>query len=119
GSVAVEVALKMARQAQAACGHGARTLFASARGGYHGDTWKAMSLCDPETGMHSHFGGALQPQLFVRRPPIGFGEPWSDDPAVNGLDEVASLFDQQAEHIAGFIIEPVVQGAGGMHFYHP
>jgi len=119
GSVAVEVALKMARQAQAARGHATRTMFASARGGYHGDTWKAMSLCDPETGMHGHFGGSLQPQFFVRRPPVAVGDAWIEDPALNGLQEVETLFAEQAGRIAGFIIEPVVQGAGGMRFYHP
>lgn len=119
GSVAVEVALKMARQAQAARGEGGRTLFASARGGYHGDTWKAMSLCDPDTGMHGHFGAALQPQLFVEPPPVPFDATWPDDPARNGLGEVAALFARDGARIAAFIIEPVVQGAGGMRFYHP
>ncbi|QRZ15287.1 adenosylmethionine--8-amino-7-oxononanoate transaminase [Paracoccus methylovorus] len=119
GSVAVEVALKMAVQAQLGLGHPGRVGFASARGGYYGDTWKAMSLCDPENGMHSHFGAALQVQHFVPRPPIAFGAEWSDDPARNGLGAVEALFAEKADRIAAFIVEPVVQGAGGMWFYHP
>ncbi|MCJ1900229.1 MULTISPECIES: adenosylmethionine--8-amino-7-oxononanoate transaminase [Paracoccus] len=119
GSVAVEVALKMAVQAQLGLGQAGRVAFASARGGYYGDTWKAMSLCDPETGMHSHFGAALQVQHFVPRPPIPFGAEWPEDPARNGLGAVEALFAEKAYGIAGFIVEPVVQGAGGMWFYHP
>ncbi len=119
GSVAVEVALKMAAQAQLGRGQAGRTHFASALGGYYGDTWKAMSLCDPQTGMHTHFGKALQIQHFVPRPPIAFHEDWTDDPARNGLGAVEALFAEKAHEIAGFIIEPVVQGAGGMWFYHP
>jgi adenosylmethionine---8-amino-7-oxononanoate aminotransferase len=119
GSVAVEVALKMALQAQMARGQTQRTGFASVRGGYHGDTWKAMSLCDPETGMHGHFGAALAPQHFAPAPPIGVDDSWSDEPALNGLGAVAALFAQKGAQIAAFILEPVVQGAGGMRFYHP
>lgn len=119
GSVAVEVALKMARQAQAARGEAGRTLFATVRGGYHGDTWKAMALCDPVTGMHGSFGSSLQPQLFVPAPPLPFDAAWNDDTAVNGLGEVARLFASESGRIAAFIVEPVVQGAGGMRFYQP
>ncbi|WP_288950156.1 adenosylmethionine--8-amino-7-oxononanoate transaminase [uncultured Paracoccus sp.] len=119
GSVAVEVALKMALQAQLGLGQGGRMHFASARGGYYGDTWKAMSLCDPVTGMHSQFGAALQVQHFVPRPPIPFGAEWDEDPARNGLGAVEALFAQKTHEIAAFIVEPVVQGAGGMWFYHP
>lgn len=119
GSVAVEVAVKMAIQAQIGAGHIGRTALATARGGYHGDTWKAMSLCDPETGMHSHFGRAIAAQYFVSRPKIAFGAAWPNDPAQNGLSEVEALFARNADKIAAFIIEPVVQGAGGMYFYHP
>ena len=119
GSVAVEVALKMALQAQVARGFPARTAFAAVRGGYHGDTWKAMSLCDPDTGMHGQYGRALQVEHFVAAPPIPFGADWDEDPARNGLSEVARLFEAHGERIAAFILEPVVQGAGGMRFYHP
>ena len=119
GSVAVEVAVKMAVQAQIAAGHPARTQIATARGGYHGDTWKAMSLCDPETGMHSHFGRAVSAQHFVPTPPLVFDDEWLDEPKQNGLAEVEALFARHGADIAAFIIEPVVQGAGGMRFYHP
>lgn len=119
GSVAVEVALKMALQAQLGRGYPNRTRFASTRGGYYGDTWKAMSLCDPENGMHSHFGSALQVQYFVPRPPIAFDEPWQEDPALNGLGAVEALLAEKSSELAAFIVEPVVQGAGGMWFYHP
>lgn len=119
GSVAVEVALKMALQAQVARGRRGRTSFATALGGYHGDTWKAMSLCDPETGMHGYFGRALQIQHFVPVPPIRFDEPWREDAEANGLGPVAKLFEEKSSEIAAFILEPVVQGAGGMRFYHP
>lgn len=119
GSVAVEVAVKIAIQAQIGAGHLGRTALATARGGYHGDTWKAMSLCDPETGMHSHFGRAIAPQYFTTRPPIAYDAPWPDDPAQNGLAEVEALFAKDGNKIAAFIIEPIVQGAGGMYFYHP
>lgn len=119
GSVAVEVAVKMAVQAQLAQGQRGRTRLATARGGYHGDTWTAMSLCDPETGMHAHFGSAIAPQHFVARPPVAHGADWPDEGRLNGLAEVEDLFDRHGDQIAAFIIEPVVQGASGMHFYHP
>lgn len=119
GSVAVEVAVKMAIQAQINSGHKGRRSLATARGGYHGDTWRAMSLGDPENGMHSHFGSAMEAQYFVSRPPIAYGADWPSDPALNGLAEVEALFSCYNDKIAAFIIEPIVQGAGGMYFYHP
>lgn len=118
GSVAIEVALKMAVQYQMAMGETGRTQFATIRGGYHGDTWKAMSVCDPETGMHGLFAGALSIQHFLPRPPIGLFDDWTDDPALNGLGALTQLLDREADQIAGLVLEPVVQGAGGMYFYH-
>jgi adenosylmethionine---8-amino-7-oxononanoate aminotransferase len=116
GSVAVEVAMKMAIQAQAGRGQPDRQRFLTVRGGYHGDTFGAMSVCDPDTGMHALFRSALAEQLFVARPqPVagegGYGGD-SDDVA-----EVAHMLERHADEIAAFIIEPIVQGAGGMHFY--
>ncbi len=119
GSVSVEVAMKMAVQYQHAMGHVGRSQFATIRSGYHGDTWKAMSVCDPDTGMHHLFQGALSVQHFVSRPPIRLGEEWNDDPAKNGLEELRRVLSAATDQIAGFILEPVVQGTGGMYFYHP
>lgn len=119
GSVSVEVAMKMAVQYQHAKGFAGRSQFATIRSGYHGDTWKAMSVCDPDTGMHHLFQGALSVQHFVSRPPIPMAALWTDDPAHNGLGELRAVLETNADKIAGFILEPVVQGTGGMYFYHP
>jgi adenosylmethionine-8-amino-7-oxononanoate aminotransferase len=119
GSVAVEVAMKMAVQYQFAKGERGRSEFATIRSGYHGDTWKAMSVCDPDTGMHHLFQGAVTVQHFVERPPIAFGEVWNDDPSQNGLGALNKMLSEKGGRIAALILEPVVQGAGGMYFYHP
>jgi adenosylmethionine-8-amino-7-oxononanoate aminotransferase len=115
GSVSVEVAIKLCLQYQRALGHGARTRLLTVRGGYHGDTAGAMSVCDPVTGMHSLFAGVLPEHVFAERPPDGFGA---------GLDEqwathVRELAAAHADELAAVIVEPVVQGAGGMRFHSP
>ncbi|MDE4176156.1 adenosylmethionine--8-amino-7-oxononanoate transaminase [Phaeobacter sp. PT47_59] len=119
GSVSVEVAMKMAVQYQHALGHPGRSEFATVRSGYHGDTWKAMSVCDPDTGMHHLFQGALSVQHFVSRPPVRLDQAWVADPALNGLAELRRVLEAGQDRIAAFILEPVVQGTGGMYFYHP
>lgn len=112
GSVAVEVALKMALQA---AGGGSRRRFLTLRGGYHGDTLGAMSVCDPVGGMHRLFGGVVPEQVFGALPPAGLDAPRDDDWAA----EVSALADRHAHELAGVIVEPLVQGAGGMRFYPP
>ncbi|MBX2849754.1 MAG: adenosylmethionine--8-amino-7-oxononanoate transaminase [Acidiferrobacterales bacterium] len=119
GSVAVEVALKMAVQYQFARGKQRKHKFLTVRSGYHGDTWKAMSVSDPDTGMHHLFSGALQAEYFVSRPPIRFGDDWDPNPNNNGIHELSQTLVQYQDQIGAIILEPIVQGAGGMYFYHP
>lgn len=119
GSVAVDVAMKMAVQYQYAVGKSQKKSFLTIRSGYHGDTWRAMSICDPDTGMHHLFKGALQVQHFVEQPPITFWEDWHNDENKNGLYALKTKLVQHADSIAAVILEPVIQGAGGMYFYHP
>jgi adenosylmethionine-8-amino-7-oxononanoate aminotransferase len=113
GSVSVEVAMKMAIQYWHAKGESQRQRFISLRSGYHGDTFGAMSVCDPDTGMHSLFKDILPQQVFVEQPRCRFGQPCQEE----DIAPLAQALNEHAEHTAALIMEPIVQGAGGMWFY--
>ncbi len=115
GSVSVEVAIKLCLQFQRARGQAARTRLLTVRGGYHGDTFGAMAVCDPVGGMHSLFTGALAEHVFADRPPDGFQADLDEAWAAHVRELVAA----HAHELAAVIVEPVVQGAGGMRFHSP
>ncbi|WP_136796653.1 adenosylmethionine--8-amino-7-oxononanoate transaminase [Desulfosediminicola ganghwensis] len=115
GSVAVEVAMKMAMQYQYARGRKNKNRFLTIRGGYHGDTFHAMSVCDPVTGMHNIYSGVLPEYLFAERPACRFGQDWHPE----DIQPFAELIADNCDQLGAVILEPIVQGAGGMYFYHP
>ena len=115
GSVAVEVAIKMAMQFWQARGRTKRCKLLTIRNGYHGDTFAAMSVCDPHRGMHQLFSGILPQQLFAAAPQCRSDEDWSEA----DMTEMKQHLAQRGDEIAAVILEPIVQGAGGMRFYCP
>ena len=115
GSVSVEVAVKMCLQYWQSLGRKEKRRLLTWRGGYHGDTFHPMSVCDPEGGMHSLWRGVLPEQVFVPAPPAGFRTP----PEQSYVDTLAAAIERHAGGLAAVIVEPVVQGAGGMRFHHP
>jgi adenosylmethionine---8-amino-7-oxononanoate aminotransferase len=119
GSVSVEVAMKAALQWQLAMGNEGRTRFFTVRGGYHGDTFSPMSVTDPVGGMHTLFRGVLPEHVFAARPPGGLELPPDDPVFVAWERETRTLFARHAGSVAAVIVEPVLQGAGGMHVYPP
>ncbi len=115
GSVSVEVAVKMCLQYWRSIGRPAKQRLMTWRGGYHGDTWQPMSVCDPDGGMHHLWSGVLPRQVFVDAPPAGFDA--EVDPGYATL--LRETVARHAEELAAVIVEPVVQGAGGMRFHSP
>ena len=114
GSVSVEVAIKMAIQYWQARGRPGKRRLLALQGGYHGDTFAAMSVCDPVTGMHHLFEGVVPKQLFASRPQCRFGDPWEP----SDIADFAHLIEAHEDSLAAVILEPIAQGAGGMWFYH-
>ena len=125
GSISVEVAIKMAIQYWQAQNDNTKThnktKILSLRGGYHGDTFAAMSVCDPDTGMHHLFNDSVSKQVFTERPSCRFDSNTVDNNAFDesSTKELENTIQQNHERLAAVILEPIVQGAGGMWFYHP
>ncbi|MFJ1549258.1 adenosylmethionine--8-amino-7-oxononanoate transaminase [Streptomyces sp. NPDC088246] len=115
GSVSVEVAVKMCLQYWRSVGRPAKQRLLTWRGGYHGDTWQPMSVCDPEGGMHELWSGVLPRQIFADEPPAGF----DTEPDAAYVQHLWELIAEHADRLAAVIVEPVVQGAGGMRFHSP
>ncbi|MFI6856487.1 adenosylmethionine--8-amino-7-oxononanoate transaminase [Streptomyces sp. NPDC050416] len=111
GSVSVEVAVKMCLQYWRSLGRPRKQRLLTWRGGYHGDTWQPMSVCDPEGGMHELWSGVLPRQVFVGPPPAGYEESYAE--------QLRAAVERHADELAAVIVEPVVQGAGGMRFHSP
>ncbi|KOT37614.1 adenosylmethionine-8-amino-7-oxononanoate aminotransferase [Streptomyces caelestis] len=111
GSVSVEVAVKMCLQYWRSLGRPEKQRLLTWRGGYHGDTWQPMSVCDPEGGMHELWSGVLPRQVFADAPPAGYEEAYAE--------HLRSTVERHAGELAAVIVEPVVQGAGGMRFHSP
>ena len=114
GSVAVEVAMKMALQYWQSLGKN-KTKFIALKKGYHGDTFAAMSVTDPEGSMHALYQDFVAKNFFTKQPNITFDQPWHE----NAMDDLTQLLKEHHTQIAALILEPIVQGAGGMYFYHP
>ncbi len=115
GSVAVEVAIKMAYQYWYSSGNNTKNKLLTVRSGYHGDTFQAMGVCDPDNGMHHVFNGVVSKNIFAPAPKCKFGDVWDE----SDISEFHSLIEENHSEIAAVILEPIVQGAGGMRFYHP
>jgi adenosylmethionine---8-amino-7-oxononanoate aminotransferase len=115
GSISVEVAIKMCLQYWRSLGRPDKRRLLTWRGGYHGDTWHPMSVCDPDGGMHALWSGALPRQVFAPAPPADFGR----EPDAAYARRLRELIAEHAEELAAVIVEPVVQNAGGMRFHSP